>query len=367
MEHQHRNRPTTQSRTHIRNQKIDRRQPVFVSFQRGKLRREKEELVVIEITDGTQQERVKKKIPLRNISQIVLSHKNISVTTPVLHACMEKEIAIFYMGLGNQPMGQFLSLGNGGITGRMSQYKMGLKEDTCVLIAKNIVKNKIHNTYQILRRNAQTDLFTPTKRQQLKDVMKRVEVSETREHIRGLEGIAAQMYFGLFDAMIKREGMFWTFGKRTRQPPQNPINAMLGYGYGCLYRECILALQMSQLDPELGFLHVPQSGRVALALDLMEVFRSVLVDALVVMLINNRRIMEEDFEARDGGVFLTKSGKRTWLYAWEKRLQHEIQHPLLGFEMSYKRCLVEQAQLLKQYMIRYTKNEETTFPLFAIR
>ena len=124
---------------------------------------------------------------------------------------------------------------------------------------------------------------------------------------------------------------------------------------------------MAQLEPELGFLHVPQSGRVALALDLMEIFRAVLVDSLVLTLINNDRISEDDFEARDGGVFLKKSGKKTWLYAWEKRLLCEIQHPQLGFQISYRRCIVEHAQLLKQYMVRYTKKEECTFPQFTIR
>ena len=355
------------SKAHIRHQKIERRQPVFVSLSRGKLRREKDELVVIEITTAGKKEQVQQKIPFREISQIVLGNKNISVTTPVLHACLENRIPVFYLGSGDYPIGYFGQLGYGGFVGRKAQYQMVLEEASCVLISKNIARNKIYNAYQILRRNAQSNCFDERKRQRLKDVMHQLENATTRERIRGLEGSAANMYFGMFDAMIKREGRFWTFGTRTRQPPQNPVNAMLGYGYGCLYRECILALQMAQLEPELGFLHVSQSGRVALALDLMEVFRAVLVDSLVLTLINNDRISEDDFEARDGGVFLKKSGKKTWLYTWEKRLLCEIQHPQLDFQMSYKRCIVEHAQLLKQYMVRYTKKEECTFPQFTVR
>ena len=355
-----------QDNIYIRHQKIDRRQPVFVSLQKSKLRKEKEELWVFNIEEE-QKERVHQKIPLRKISQIVLCHKNISVTTPLLHACLEMGIGVFYQGAGTKPSGHFVALGNGGVGGRMAQYKMHFDTYGSLLVAKHLVKNKIQNAYQILRRNIAKEHFDTEARQEMKDFVRHVEESDNIDRVRGFEGSAARMYFGYFDGMIKREGVFWEFGSRTRQPPQNPLNALLGYGYGCLYRECILALQLAQLDIDLGFLHVPQSGRVSLALDLMEIFRAVLVDALVLTLINKKMIQEEDFEARDGGVFLTKSGRKTWIYAWEQRLQQCIQHPLLGFEMSYKRCIVEQAQLLKQFMMHYSNGEKQPFPLFLIR
>src|SRR5690606_40603202 len=55
------------------------------------------------------------------------------------------------------------------------------------------------------------------------------------------------------------------------------------------------------LDPQFGFLHVLRPGRPALALDLVEEFRSVILDRLAFTLINRKQIQASDFECREGG------------------------------------------------------------------
>nr|WP_246237822.1 CRISPR-associated endonuclease Cas1 [Caldichromatium japonicum] len=78
-------------------------------------------------------------------------------------------------------------------------------------------------------------------------------------------------------------------------------------------------------------MHAVRPGRAALALDLIEKFRAVLVDRLALTLINRAQIKEDDFELREGGsVMLKDSGRRKVLVAWQNRKQEELTNPLTG-------------------------------------
>jgi CRISPR-associated protein Cas1 len=164
----------------------------------------------------------------------------------------------------------------------------------------------------------------------------------------GLEGTGSAAYFRVFGSLL-REG--WTFEKRTRRPPTDPVNAMLSFAYTLLNQQVLAAVQTVGLDPYVGFLHSTQYGKPALALDLMEEMRPVLADSVVLSVINKRVLKPDDFEEALGAYRLSDGGRRDFLAQWEARLETERRHPTFGYKVSYRRALILQARLASRWLL----------------
>ena len=133
------------------------------------------------------------------------------------------------------------------------------------------------------------------------------------------------------------------FAKRNRRPPTDPVNALLSFTYSLLVRAWTVTLAAVGFDPFRGLYHQPRYGRPALALDLMEPFRPLLADSVVLQVINNGEVQSNDFRTAAGAVALTPDGRRHLIAAFERRLSHEIVHPLFGYRVSYRRLMEMQA------------------------
>ena len=150
--------------------------------------------------------------------------------------------------------------------------------------------------------------------------------------------------------MIRSElglpGTTFDFNGRNRRPPRDVVNCLLSFGYALLTKDLTAITYAVGFDPYLGFYHRPRFGRPALALDLAEEFRPLIVESMVLTLINNGEIRGSAFLVRAGGVALTADGRRTVIRAYERRLDTEITHPIFGYKVSYRRVLEVQCRLL---------------------
>jgi CRISPR-associated protein Cas1 len=162
-----------------------------------------------------------------------------------------------------------------------------------------------------------------------------------------MEGAGSAACFGLFARLLRQE---LGFRRRIRRPPTDPVNALLSYGYAILASQCASAVNTVGLDPFVGYLHVAEYGRPALALDLMEEFRPLIVDSVVLSLLNNRELAAGDFSEELGSFRLTGAGRRTFLSRLEERLNTTINHPVFGYQATYRRCLELQARLLAKFL-----------------
>ena len=106
--------------------------------------------------------------------------------------------------------------------------------------------------------------------------------------MRGYEGEAASIYFGVFNELILQQKKEFNFQGRNKRPPKDNVNAMLSFVYTLLTNQITSALEVVGLDPYVGYLHTDRPGRVSLALDLIEELRSVYVDRFVLSLINKK-------------------------------------------------------------------------------
>ena len=202
---------------------------------------------------------------------------------------------------------------------------------------------------------------------ELKDDSRRAGRARSQSVLLGVEGTAAARYFKAFPAMISealREGSAsFDFEKRNRRPPTDPVNALLSFSYSLLVRAWTVTLAAVGFDPFRGLYHQPRYGRPALALDLMEPFRPLLADSVVVQVINNGEVRATDFRAAAGAVSLTPDGRRRLIAAFERRLSHEVMHPLFGYRVSYRRLMEMQARLLGRFLL----GEIPAYPNFMTR
>lgn len=153
------------------------------------------------------------------------------------------------------------------------------------------------------------------------------------------------------------------FEGRNRRPPKDPVNAMLSFAYAVLVKDVTLALQSVGFDPMLGFLHQVRYGKPALALDLMEEFRPLIADSVVLSCINTQAVTVDDFITGATGCALKERGRKALLEAYARRLDELVTHPVFGYRISYRQVLHVQARLLA----RYLQGEFATPPTFQTR
>ena len=275
--------------------------------------------------------------PLHMLEGVVAFGRN-GASPALMAACAEAGIALSYV----EPNGRFLARLEGRRSGnvllRRTQYRVADDPARQVPIVRGIVAAKASNQRAVLRRALRdhADAMTQAQRDaldaahhRLTDVARRGIVTAEVDALRGLEGEAAQVYFGCFDALVRVEGPAFRFAGRSRRPPLDRINALLSFLYALLGHDCRSALEAHGLDPQVGFLHADRPGRASLALDLMEELRPVLADRLALSLVNRRQVSAEDFVVEEaGGVRLTDEARKRVLVAWQERKRDELRHPI---------------------------------------
>jgi CRISP-associated protein Cas1 len=174
---------------------------------------------------------------------------------------------------------------------------------------------------------------------------------EGLDNIRGIEGKAASDYFSFFNDLIVAQKEDFVFAGRNRRPPLDRVNCLLSFIYTLLYHDARSALETVGLDPAVGFLHRDRPGRLSLALDLMEEFRPVLGDRLVLSLINLGQARKSGFKVTESGaVLMDDDTRKTLLTEYQKRKQVEIEHPFLKEKIPLGMLMFAQAQLLSRYL-----------------
>jgi CRISP-associated protein Cas1 len=296
------------------------------------------------------------RLPLHNLENIVCFNYP-GVSPALMGACAERNIGLCFL----KPNGRFLARVTGKQKGnlllRKKQYEFSQSELASAAIARSIVLGKVANSRTVIDRAIRDHALlvnVPELRatsDYLKEILKSIQVGETVETLRGLEGNAAQRYFGVFGQLILHQREAFAFTTRTRRPPQDNINALLSFLYTLLSNEVASALETVGLDPYVGFLHTDRPGRPSLALDMMEELRAVFADRLTLSLINRKQISGKGFVQKEsGGVLMDDETRKEVLSAWQKRKQEEILHPYLKERIPFGLIPHVQASLLARHL-----------------
>jgi CRISPR-associated protein Cas1 len=300
---------------------------------------------------------IRARIPIHKLQGLVCFGQ-VSLSPYLMAHCTENGITITYL---NQ-FGKFLARVEGPVSGnvllRRTQHLTGHDKAKSVVIACTMLKGKLYNQRAVIRRylrdysdeagnvSVMTELTTAEKR--LSRCLAQLNECTSIDTLMGREGEAAQVYFGVFQHLIRQRG--FQFDARRRRPPTDAVNALLSFCYTLLTHDCRSALETTGLDPSSGFLHQLRSGRPSLALDLAEELRP-MIDRFVLSLINKRQLSLNDFETwPNGSVTLKEEPRRTLLGSWQDRKQDTLLHPWFEETVPFGLLPWLQAQVLARFL-----------------
>ena len=331
---------------------------VYIRNHRARVRHRRGALVVSS-PNGSQ------RIPLEAVDGLVL-FGGAQVTTQALEACVRRGVRVS----AHKMSGTVRFIVTGGTSGnvhlRTALFSAATDEAVSLKLSKAIVAAKVQSSARVISRWGR-DATDPdqaaefaARGKQIRERIARVAEAETANHVRGIEGDAARIYFRALGAAVASSE--FTFTARTRRPPRDPVNAMLGFCYAMLVTECTGAAESVGLDFQLGFFHRPRAGRPSLALDLAEEFRA-LTDRFIVSLVRRRQIGTGDFESMPGGgVYLSNEGRKKLIGAWEKHKEIELHHQIL--ERSVGRWALPSIQAT--LLARHLRGDLPAYPPFII-
>lgn len=302
---------------------------LYVNTQESYLRLDNETLRV-QVEDET-----RLRVPLHHL-QAVVCFGRVGVSLPLMHRLAEEGKALVLLDENGRFKARLEGPTSGNVLLRRAQHSQSLNPAFVLDFARACVAGKVRNARQVLLRGARDtkneDDATALTRgaQDLAATLRALPEAKDLDVLRGLEGEAARQYFDRQPHLVKSESRsVFSMEGRTRRPPRDRMNALLSFLYSMWMNDCRSALETVGLDPQVGFLHVLRPGRAALALDLMEEFRSH-ADRLALSLVNRQQIAEHDFMvSTGGGVALKPDARKTVVVAFQERKQEPVQHPVL--------------------------------------
>jgi CRISPR-associated protein Cas1 len=273
---------------------------------------------------------------------------NVQLTTQVMAFLLERGIDTAFLSQRGKLKGRLAPLASRNAPLRIHQYERTRDPIFAAAMAGAFVHAKATNCAEVLARHHRNhpECDFRAEIRQLIDLAGRAGRTQTVDALRGVEGQAAAVYFEGFARMLRRN---FSFSRRTRRPPTDPVNAMLSFGYTLLYNEAIGALVAVGFDPYLGFYHSLSYGRCSLALDLIEELRPLTADRLALNLANLEILKPGDFVSQDGrGVYLNGEGRARFLAEYERIMSSEFKNRQTAETTSFRRVLHEQALALQR-------------------
>jgi len=320
------------------------------------------------------------RVPITSVRQVVI-FGNVQVSTQALECLALLEVPVVYMTAYGRFIASLMPAPAKNINLRANQYRVFADPTRALELAREVVRAKVANQRTLLMRSLRSrsggDLAegsiepSPSRGSDelaargMADLLARLDRVSDLGSLLGTEGQAASLYFGEFGRMLKAQepGRAFDFKSRNRRPPRDPVNCLLSFAYAMLAKDCFSTACAVGFDPYYGFFHAGRHGRPSLALDLMEEFRSVIADSVVLNLVNNGILASTDFLAWREACQLTPEGRKKFFEAYEARKATIVTHPTYGYKMSYGRMLETQARMLAAYV----RGETPRYTGFTVR
>lgn len=333
--------------------------------------------LVVSVPGAEGNARQKVRVPLIQVERVVV-YGSITLTTPVLRALLAQQADVCYCTRRGRFLGRLDGAEGKNSLLRLEQRRAHDDPRRAFALARAFVEGKLANMRTMLLRANRKRGDPEIQRaadalRALRAELESLEVPEGERvdparpqagtaygRLLGIEGAGTGVYFGVFARLLRED---WGFGGRERHPPRDPVNALLSFGYVLLMNQAASAARIVGMDPYVGFLHSSQYGKPALALDVMEPFRPLIVDSVVLTLLNNGILKRDDFREELGAWWLTDNGRRRFLEKFEERLDTEVEHPTFGYRTTYRRALELEVRLVAKWLM----GEIPTFRPFTVR
>ena len=315
----------------------------------GRLRRHQNTIYLETEKDG---ETLKKPIPVEDIESFYLFGE-VDMNTKLLNFLSQKHVPIHLFNYYGYYSGSYYPreyLNSGFLL--VKQVEHYQNKNKRMAISREFVKSAAHNILRNLtyyanrRKNDEERLQTLISNIQQEST--KIDDVKTTSELMGAEGRIRQQYYRSFNDILNTDV---AFEKRVRQPPDNPINALISFGNSLMYSTALSELYRTQLNPTISFLHEPGERRFSLSLDLAEIFKPIIVDRIIFKLINKKMLGENDFEQKLDACYLTDSGRKIFLAEFDERLNTTIQHRRLKRKVSYRRFVRLECYKLQKHLL----------------
>ena len=324
---------------------------LFVTTQGAYLAREGDALLV------RVEKETKLRVPIHTLGGVVCFGR-VGLSHALMGLCADHGVGISVLAKSGRFLARIGGYTPGNVLLRREQYRKADSNADSARVARPMILAKVANGRGVLLRHlrdypdaAGRDAVTAAAARManaLADLQARPDDLDT---LRGLEGDAANSYFGAFDHLIAHQKESFAFTTRSRRPPLDNVNALLSFLYAMLGHDARCACECAGLDPQVGFLHRDRPGRPGMALDLMEELRPFLADRLALSLINRRQVAGKGFVTGEGGaVNMDDATRKAVLVAYQKRKQEEIVHPYLNERVTVGLIVHLQARLLARHL-----------------
>jgi CRISP-associated protein Cas1 len=294
-------------------------------------------------------------VPLIKVDGVVVLGRA-TISPAAVIELLERKIALSFLTQTGRYLGRLEPELTKNIFVRAAQWKAIAPSDPALHLVRGFIRGKLKNCRNALLRGQRefSELQLQSSISRLEQAIAPIDQTGTIDSLRGLEGSGSAAYFGGFNSLIRAKE--FEFKTRNRRPPTDPVNALLSLGYALLRHDVQSAVNLVGFDPYLGYLHTQRYGRPSLALDLMEEFRPLVVDAVVLSGLNRKVVAPGDFvtEPLSGAVSLTAEGLRAFLRLYEQKKQSKFKHPVLQTQCSYQDAFEIQARLLAKYLMGET-------------
>lgn len=305
------------------------------------------------------------RIPVVNIEGVV-TFGYMGASPGLMKLCSDNGVSLTFLSSNGRFIGRLQGKVHGSVLLRKKQYSLSDDPKFCLSLSQNMIAAKIQNYNNVLKRfirdnggDSEVSEAILKMRHRKNETLSCLNL----DMLRGCEGDAANIYFGVFPHLILNQNDDFPFHGRNKRPPKDAVNAMLSFVYTLLANDMTSALETVGLDPYVGFMHAIRPGRASLALDMMEELRAYLGDRLVLSLINRKQVTKSDFIMQDSdSVVMTDSAKKTIIAAWQAKKKETFIHPYIKEKIQIGLLPYAQAML----MARFIRGDIDGYPPFLI-
>lgn len=315
---------------------------IFI-FSSGELHRKENTLYF----ESEKEER--KYIPVENTQEMFIFGE-VTINKKLLDFLAQKEIILHFYNYYGYYTGSFYPREhyNSGFM-ILKQAEAYLNQNKRVSLAKRFVEGAILNMLKVLTyyNNRGKDLSSEI--EGMENLKNKIQEFNSTEELMAIEGNCREYYYKGFDKII--EDQDFLFSSRTRQPPENRLNALISFGNSLLYTVVLSEIYKTHLDPRIGFLHTANFRRFSLNLDIAEIFKPIIVDRIIFTLLNKKMITKKDFLEDLGGIYLKENGQKVFIEQFDERLRTTLSDKGLGRAISYRSLIRRELYKLEKDLI----------------
>ena len=322
----------------------------FYLFNPGQLERKDNTLKFTPLDldeDGTEHARQPRYLPVEDISEFYC-FGSLKASSSLFNFLGQKDICVHFFDYYENYTGSFMPR-DSLLSGRMllAQTAAYQNKKKRVAIAQRFIEGASYNMVRNLMYYNRRGKELEDSIQIINELSKKIPDTTDVPELMGVEGQLRKTYYEAFDLILNDFQM----GERTKQPPQNEVNALVSFGNMMCYSQCLRAIHQTQLNPTISYLHTPGERRYSLCLDISEIFKPIIIDRVIFRVLNRREIQSKHFDRKLNRCLLNEAGKKVFVRAVEDKLEETFQHKSLGRKVSFRHLIKLECYKLAKHLL----------------